>query len=315
MKPDFSVAIPAFNSAPYIGETLESILIQTYPPKEVVVANDGSTDDTGFIARQFGDRVRIIDIENSGPGNARKTAVEACTCSWIATCDSDDIWLPDHLERRVGLIECFPNVTFTFSDCSAFGPGAIANYSRFAEAPPDWLSSHTHKRINEFMLLEQPYLACLHFNPAFVSGWVFRSDAYRKMGGIDPRFSRTTAEDTEFLRRFLLNPESIVAADTRITWSYRRHTANTSAVQWKNIFGKAQILETHLREEIIPPELESAVRDEALRTRIQACNMAYWEGDHIGAWNVYRTIPLLHRGLKPLLRIIYGFLRARARQS
>lgn len=309
----FSVAIPAYNSANFIGETLEAILAQSYPPAEVIVVDDGSTDNTREIVERFGTRVSYQSITNSGSGFARKVAVEKCTSEWIATCDSDDVWIPTHLERRANLIEQFPTATFTFSDCTAVGPNAITHYSRLAEAPPGWLTQWTDQRNGDFVLFLDAYRAFLRFNPAFVSGWAFRTDVYRKMGGINPRYSRVRAEDTDFMRRFLLHPMAIVAGDLHPTWAYRRHANNKSSNQWQSVLGKANILSDHLQDNLVPERLRKEVVEEITATRISACNMAFWESNYQGSLEIFRTIPLHHRSPKMHIRALLSTIRMRRR--
>lgn len=315
MSVAFSIAIPAHNSAAFIGETLEAILGQTYPAAEIVVVDDGSTDNTGAIVQQFGDTVKLIRIANSGCGVARKTAIEHCTSEWIATCDSDDLWQPDHLERRAALITRFPEATFTFSNCSAFGPGASPGYQLLNEAPAGWLAEFTRQTDGDFVLFEHAYRAFLPFNPAYVSGWAFRASVYQDMGGINPAFSRVKAEDTEFSRRFLLHPEAIVAGDLHPTWSYRRHANNTSIIQWTNIQGKARILEHHLASGLIPPALIPVVVHEIRNTYLNAFNIAFWEGYYCDARALLANIPLSQRSPKIWVRATLSLLKCPLRKA
>ncbi|MEQ1661849.1 MAG: glycosyltransferase family 2 protein [Thiobacillus sp.] len=311
----FSVAIPAYNSAAFIGETLEAILGQSHPAADIVVVDDGSTDNTCAIVEQFGDAIKLIRTANSGCGIARKTAIEHCTSEWIATCDSDDLWQPNHLGRRAALIKRFPEATFTFSDCHAFGPGASPDYRLLNEAPTGWLAEFTHPADSEFVLFKNAYLAFLAFNPAYVSGWVFRASTYRNTGGINPAFSRVKAEDTEFSRRFLLHPEAIVAGDLHPTWSYRRHANNTSLIQWRNIQGKARILEHHLASGLIPPALIQAVVHEIRNTYLNAFNIAFWEGYYCDARALLANIPLSQRSPKVWARAAKSLLKCPFRQT
>ena len=102
---DISVVIPAYNAEKTIAATLQSVLNQTYPPSEVIVVNDGSKDGTKERVLEFGDRVRLINQENSGVSAARNFGVENSNSDWIAFLDSDDLWLPEKLECQVSLLE------------------------------------------------------------------------------------------------------------------------------------------------------------------------------------------------------------------
>ncbi len=114
-RPEFSVVIPAYNSAEFINDTIETALDQTYAPLEVIVVDDGSRDDTAAVVRQrFGDRVRVIQQENAGPNAARNYGIREAAGDWIALLDADDLWLPEKLDRQatcvadgVGIVHCF----------------------------------------------------------------------------------------------------------------------------------------------------------------------------------------------------------------
>lgn len=99
-----SVIVPAFNSGPYIGRTLESVLAQTHRNIEVIVVDDGSEDDTADVVRRFAardKRVRLIQQENQGVAAARNRAIEHSRGEWIAPLDADDLWHPRNLEKKL----------------------------------------------------------------------------------------------------------------------------------------------------------------------------------------------------------------------
>ena len=103
-----SVIIPAFNAAEYIGQTLNSVLAQTYQALEVIVVDDGSADATGAIAEEFvrkDARVQLVRQSNAGVGAARNTAIGKARGKYIAPLDADDVWFPEKLEKQVALME------------------------------------------------------------------------------------------------------------------------------------------------------------------------------------------------------------------
>jgi glycosyltransferase involved in cell wall biosynthesis len=95
-----SVVIPAYNASRFIAATLESVLAQTFPPAEIIVIDDGSTDSTAEIAESFGPPVRVIRRNNSGQAASRNFAVQQASCEWIAFIDADDLWDPCKLEKQ-----------------------------------------------------------------------------------------------------------------------------------------------------------------------------------------------------------------------
>lgn len=110
-----SIIIPTFNYGRFIAEAIQSALGQTLKPVEVIVVDDGSTDDTAEVVERFGDRVRYIRQENAGVSMARNNGVAASRGELIAFLDADDIWEPTKLERQaekfaadseIGLVHC-----------------------------------------------------------------------------------------------------------------------------------------------------------------------------------------------------------------
>jgi|GEM_PF-845465 len=111
LRPAISVVCPAYNSSSFVLRTLESVVGQTYRPFEIIISDDGSTDETVAIVKEFlRDRpdIRSVVLEGAhrGPGAARNAGIKRSTTDWIAFIDSDDIWLPNKLERVAeGIIE------------------------------------------------------------------------------------------------------------------------------------------------------------------------------------------------------------------
>ena len=96
-----SVVIPAYNSSRYIAGTLESVLQQTLPADEVLVVDDGSTDETASIAEQFGPPVRVIRRPNSRVAATRNAGIQEAVSEWIGFIDADDLWDSSKLERQM----------------------------------------------------------------------------------------------------------------------------------------------------------------------------------------------------------------------
>lgn len=97
MNLHFSVIIPAYNVEAYIGETIESVLSQKGVGFEIIVVDDGSTDQTLEVARSFKQKVTVVTQENGGPSEARNNGVRLAKGNVIAFVDSDDIWMPGKL--------------------------------------------------------------------------------------------------------------------------------------------------------------------------------------------------------------------------
>lgn len=113
---DVSVVIPTYNRARLVAESIESALCQTTPPREIIVVDDGSTDDTSRVLASFGDRIICVRQENQGVGCARNRGMAMARGRYIAFLDSDDIWPVFKLELQVAVMEGNPDLGLLFSN-------------------------------------------------------------------------------------------------------------------------------------------------------------------------------------------------------
>ena len=104
-----SVIMPTYNSGRFVAESIESILNQTYTHLELLITDDGSTDDTPQIIRSYeqkDSRIRYFAMsDNMGAGHARNLSIELARGQYIAFCDSDDTWLPEKLEKQIAFMK------------------------------------------------------------------------------------------------------------------------------------------------------------------------------------------------------------------
>lgn len=119
LRLNVAVIIPTYNRACFLREAIESALSQSVPPIGVYVVDDASTDDTPqLMEKWYGAHPSVHYIrlpENSGPAYARMVGVKAARTEWIAFLDSDDVWLPDHLEKAAQIIAENPHVRFIYA--------------------------------------------------------------------------------------------------------------------------------------------------------------------------------------------------------
>lgn len=111
-EPAVSVVIPAFNAAWCVRRAVDSVLAQRFADFELIVVDDGSTDDTAEILRGYGDALRIVSQPNGGMSRARNAGIRIARGRYIAFLDADDRWLPAKLERQVALLDQRPELAF-----------------------------------------------------------------------------------------------------------------------------------------------------------------------------------------------------------
>jgi glycosyltransferase involved in cell wall biosynthesis len=136
MKPLVSILIPAYNAEPWIADTIKSALDQTWPRKEIVVVDDGSTDQTLQVARQFASpTVSVVTQENQGASTARNRAFELCQGDYIQWLDADDLLAQDKIAKQVEASNLYGSERTLFScawkhfyyriDKSNFAPSSL----------------------------------------------------------------------------------------------------------------------------------------------------------------------------------------------
>ena len=120
MTPKISVVIPSYNSAEWLGETIDSVAAQVGVAYEIIVVDDGSTDSTPELVARY-PAVRYLQQSNAGVAAARNTGIRASKGSYVALLDSDDIWVPDKLQRQAQILDRYESVGLVFSNYSPFG--------------------------------------------------------------------------------------------------------------------------------------------------------------------------------------------------
>jgi len=172
-----SCIVPVFNGERYLAEAVESILKQSYGPKEIIVVDDGSTDGTAAIVRRYGEKVRYLKQANSGPAVARNFGLNAARGSFIAFLDADDLWHVEKLKRQMDRFRCLPELA-----CSV---GHVQNF---------WISE-LHEEEEKFCdhRISKPLAG-------YVSGTLLaRRAAFDKVGPFNPVLSHGDSTDW-FLR-------------------------------------------------------------------------------------------------------------------
>jgi glycosyltransferase involved in cell wall biosynthesis len=135
-SPSVSVVIPAYNVAPYIGETLNSVFAQTFTDFEVIVVDDGSPDGEELkrTLDPYVERVRYVRQENRGAGAARNRGVREARGEFIAFLDSDDLWMPEYLGEQVRFLRA-DGYDLAYADALLFGDSPIAGKTYMQTSP------------------------------------------------------------------------------------------------------------------------------------------------------------------------------------
>jgi glycosyltransferase involved in cell wall biosynthesis len=135
--PTVSIIMPAYNTAPYIGAAVASVMAQTYTSYELIVINDGSPDTPEIerVLEPFMDRLVYVKQENRGLSTARNHGILAARGRYIALLDSDDEWEPEYLAFQVAALEADPSIDVLYPDARIFGDHPHAG-SRYMQVCP-----------------------------------------------------------------------------------------------------------------------------------------------------------------------------------
>jgi glycosyltransferase involved in cell wall biosynthesis len=135
--PAVSVVIPAYNVAPFIRETIDSILAQSFKDYEIILVNDGSPDTTELerALEPYGERVRYLKQENRGAAAARNAGLRVARGTYIAFLDADDYWMENYLEEQMVLIRQADHFDLVYADALLFGDSELHGRTYMEIAP------------------------------------------------------------------------------------------------------------------------------------------------------------------------------------
>lgn len=139
MSPTVSVVIPCFNYGRFLRDAVASIRSQTFTDHEIIVVDDGSTDDTEAVAHELGTALRYLRQPNQGPSAARNTGIAAARGRYIGFLDADDTWHSEKLAQQVPILEGRPEVVLVYTDSTYFEGATGREVGRHRErfAHPD----------------------------------------------------------------------------------------------------------------------------------------------------------------------------------
>jgi glycosyltransferase involved in cell wall biosynthesis len=271
MDPSVSVVITTYNQAEYIEATITSALAQTYQNREVIVVDDGSTDDTPKRVERFKDRIVCIRQTNGGVAASRNSGVAAARGDLVAFLDGDDLWEPEKLAVQVAAHQANPSAGLIVVDAAVFSGAATLRRSAlpWKKIAPDTVegASTTRQFYREFVLTNLISTTSQVMIPSAVLAAVGPSDSRLSISSDYDLYLRIAAAyDVTFIRSVL----------TR--WRYLRTSASGPQEQRKAHYDLAGIaaLRSHLRR--ARPEWHGLIRDSCRRATYEAARTAYDRG-------------------------------------
>jgi len=293
-----SVVIPTYNYGRFIAEAVESVRRQTHREVEIIVVDDGSTDDTQAVLASIRDeRLIVIRTENRGISAARNTGLDRATGEYIAFLDADDRWLPEKLARQVAIMEAEPTVCAVFTNFRRFNAERVFRDDQFvffpelAHTPTVPTRGSDGRRVTASAFVE--FMRFGEF-PTWVQATMFRASAMK-----DLRFAHAQApdghllfsEDAHFCFRVFRRGE--VAYISEPLLEVRRHESNitkrTLDLEARRLVLAKLKLETlrRLAAEPLAAEERAALRHRTGRALVDVGRIYVEHGLHLKALRTY----------------------------
>jgi glycosyltransferase involved in cell wall biosynthesis len=211
--PEVSVIIPTYDSADLVVQAIDSVLAQTVSDYEIIVVDDGSTDNTREVIGAYEERVKYVYQKNSHISAARNHGFRASTGKYLAQLDADDLWLPEKLEKQLALFRKYPDAGMVYCD------SYICNYG----------GEHRRDQVYSKLYVPQPsgYVFEYFFktNPLCTSSALISREVWERVGGLDT--TMCGGQDFEFFAR--ISAFAPVYCCSQPLMIYRFHSKNTSS--------------------------------------------------------------------------------------
>ncbi len=240
-----SVIIPVFNRPQMVQRALRSVLEQTEPPLEIIVIDDGSTDETPSVLNTFVPQVQIIRQPNKGVSAARNAGILQARGDWIALLDSDDQWLPNKLQLAREFVTAHPQIRIFQTEEIWIRHGKRVNPRKKHQKHGGWI-------------FKQSLPLCI-VSPSAV---VIHKSVFETVGLFDETFP--VCEDYDLWLRVSRFFE--IGLDTRPgIIKYGGHDDQLSKKYWGMDLYRVKAIEKHVNDSILPLELKLAALEELLK--------------------------------------------------
>jgi glycosyltransferase involved in cell wall biosynthesis len=296
MTVEFTVVMPTYNRGDLIAETLDAVLAQTLPPREIFVIDGGSTDNTQDVLARYAGKIVSRNIAERAVQPKRNLGIGQARTEWIAFCDSDDIWLPTYLEKQAALVSAEPGIGMSFGNFQILRDGAVEPGTKFDDAPPGYWKEGGVRHLPQGWVFDRSLAGVsFRFHPMFPSAIVLSKALATQVGGFNSNIP-PRAEDGEFTLRCLYQAKAAALPEPLVL--IRKHAANISGDLVPRLLDEIATLQ-HARDN--HPEAiayHPIINDEiGIRTK-NAFHAAFAGKDHALAASLFEKLPPQWRSTK-----------------
>ncbi len=291
--PTITVITPTYNRADLVREAIDSVLQQTFTDFELIVIDDGSTDESEAVIGAIDDpRLKYIKQENGGASAARNRGLAEATGEWVAFLDSDDLYLPNRLELQMVQVEAMPEVGLVYG---RYYSSTVTNLEKK-------LAGLCHDSLDLRSLLMGPVF---HWSTVLI-----RRDFLEQEGGFDTRF--TVGEEWELTLRLALAQCEMVCVPEPLSWVRMQETSLSRDLH-KHAASSMGVLDKTYADPRMPEPLKS-IRQTAFATRLVKFAASGYISDEPEsgydylAWALNEDPTLTDKNLNHLVNKLFGYM-------
>lgn len=304
----FAAIVPVYNGSEFIGSAIESILNQSFSASQIIVVDDGSTDDTAKIVKTFGNEVTLIRNNHIGVSAARNVGTDYARADYIAYLDADDTWHTDKLRFFDEAIHACDEPLLLISD-----------FRRYDQKNSKWLSSNTElfswiksdccKRNGNIYAYEpsKAFEMIVRGYPIFPSALVVAKKALGLAGGWDRQFTR--CQDFEIAMR-LARQNGFIYLD-RILTTVNTHVGHCNEYEWiaRQSEWDLKVLKYHLKSSHFSDEDKDVIRVFLIKRMIHRGDLSWKFGFHMDTIRWYFRALLQPHGVLAAVKWVVSKIR------